>query len=400
VSARRSAAGRPPRQKPYPRTYPDGRKVWVARYYALDGKARYAKPRWNGGKSSFTRKADAQRAIDEALERLHGTAELPRKLGEYSDYWLKEHPRSKRTDKTNDDRLSYVLDTEIEGRPLRGWEFDELRRRQALKLVDHMLRVEGRAAKGARGLLSVLSAMAEDAIGDDAATTNAFLGIKLRSNDPRIQKPPRKPRIWTFEQMREFAVGGRPEVRAATERPRDGRNRGRYKSKPRFYSAHDYEAMILTPGFTGLRLGEFVALEEDRFDGASFELEFSAHEGELIGSSDEKNHDRTVPSPPSLTEKIEARQGKPKSHYLFPTPTGELFRERNFYRDVWVPAQLATGMDPTPHEFRHSYVSNLRAMGIDDADLATVAGHTVETMISVYTHGLGQSHDRIRRAIG
>lgn len=116
--------GQAPRQTPYPRTYPDSRRVWVAHYYDLKGKARYAKPRWNGGKSSFTKKGDAQRAIDEALERLHGTAELPRRLGEYSDHWLKEHPRSKRTDKTNDDRLSYVLDTEIEGRPLRDWERD------------------------------------------------------------------------------------------------------------------------------------------------------------------------------------------------------------------------------------------------------------------------------------
>lgn len=57
-------------------------------------------------------------------------------------------------------------------------------------------------------------------------------------------------------------------------------------------------------------------------------------------------------------------------------------------------------MDPTPHEFRHSYVSNLRARGVDDADLAKAAGHTVETMISVYTHGLDRSHDRIRTIIG
>ncbi len=254
MSSRRRAVGKPPRQKPYPRTYANGRKVWIARYYDLDGKTRYAKPRWNGARASFARECDAQRAIDEALAWLYGTAELPRKVGEYRDYWIDEHPRSKRTNKTNEDRTSYVLDIEIEGRPLGEWEFDELRQRQALKLVDHMLRIEGRAVKGARGLLSVLSAMAEDAIGDDAATTNAFLGIKIRSNDPRVQKPARKPRVWSFEQMQEFAVGGRPEIRAATERPRDGRNRGRYRAKPRFYQPHDYEAMILAPGYTGLRL--------------------------------------------------------------------------------------------------------------------------------------------------
>lgn len=297
MSARRRPVGKPPRQKPYPRTYPNGRRVWVARYYDLDGKPQYAKPRWNGGKSSFAREGAAQRAIDEALAVLYGTAEAPRKLGEYSEYWLEEHPRSTRTNKTNTDLLSYVLDTVVEGRPLREWEFDELRRRHALKLVDHMFRVEGRAAKGARGLLSVLSAMAEDAIGDDAATANAFLGVKLRSNDPRIQKPARKSRVWTFEQMRRLA-------------------------------------MLLTPGYTGLRLGEVLALLESGFDGVSFEVEASGHEGELIDSSDGKNHERTVPCPPTLAELILQRPDPPEGELLFPTPTGRLFRERNFYRDV------------------------------------------------------------------
>lgn len=71
-----------------------------------------------------------------------------------------------------------------------------------------MLRVEGRAANGPRGILSVFSTMAEDAIGDDVATQNAFLGIRLRRNDPRIRKPAKKIRVWSFEQMRAFAAGG------------------------------------------------------------------------------------------------------------------------------------------------------------------------------------------------
>jgi integrase len=375
--------------------------VWVARYFDLDGRPRYAKPRWNGGKSTFARKGDAQRAIDEALEELFGgRAREPEKLGSYFETWPRLHPRSKRTDKTNSDRIGYVLDVEIEGRALREWEFDELRRRQVLALVDHMLRVEGRAAEGARGIISSLSAMAEDAIGDDAATDNAFMGVKLRANDPRIRKPPRRPRIWTFEQMREFAAGGRPGVRAQTRRPPDRRNRRRYKQRERFYPPHDYEALILTPGYTGLRLGEFLALPSEDFDGRSFSFAFSAHEGELVESSEQKKHERTVPVPPTLAELILRRPPRIDTKLLYPTPTGKLWRERNFYRDVWVPAQIATGMDPTPHEFRHSYVTHLRAAGIDDADLAAVAGHTVETMISVYTHALERSHDKIRAVIG
>jgi hypothetical protein len=57
--SRTAAVGRPPRQTPYRRTYPNGRVVWIARY--LDGNVRYAKPRWNGDKSSFALKGDAQR---------------------------------------------------------------------------------------------------------------------------------------------------------------------------------------------------------------------------------------------------------------------------------------------------------------------------------------------------
>lgn len=391
--SRRFRAGRPPRQTPYKRKYPDGRVVWVARYFDLEGRTCYAKPRWNGGRSTFARKGGAQEAIDDALELLygHGPAE-PARVGDYFEVWLERHPRSKRTNETNADRISRLLDLEIEGMPLRDLTFDELRRRHVLLMVDHMLRVEGRAMQGVRGILSAFSAMAEDAIGDDEAAVNAFSGIRLRGNDSRVRKPPRKVRVWSFEQMRAFARGGRPEVRAATKRP---------DSKwGRCYPPHDYEALLLTPGLTGLRLGEFLALRRADFDGAQLTIRSSAHEGELIESSDQKNHERTVPVPPSLAELLEALPVRDDTELLFPTPTGKLWRERNFYRSVWVPAQLATGLDPTPHEFRHSYVTHLRAAGIDDADLARVAGHTVDTMISVYTHALERSHEAIRKVIG
>jgi integrase len=398
--SRKAAAGKRPRQTPYKRTYSNARTVWVARYRDPSGKPRYAKPRWNGWKSTFSVKEDAQRAIDEALEKLHGRPGVTETVAEYFEHWLERHPRSVRTNKTNEDRISYVIAVEIDGRPLGEWLFDELRRSQALALVDHMLRVEGRAAKGARGILSVFSAMTEDAIGDDQATQNAFMGVRIRKNDPRIRKPARKPRIWSFEEMRAFAAGGRPEIRAATKRPREGRNKGRYAVKERFFSAEDYEAVILAPGFTGIRLGEILALKRSAFSGDLLVVESSAHEGGLVGSSEQKNHERPVPVPPALAELIGRRPPRIDTDLIFPTPRGKLWRESNFHRDVWTAAQLATGMDPTPQEFRHSYVSLLRAAGVDDADLAQVAGHTIETMISTYTHPLNRSHQRIRGIIG
>jgi integrase len=232
--------------------------------------------------------------------------------------------------------------------------------------------------------------MCEDATEDDATDHNPFKGLRLRRNDPRAQKASRAIRIWSFEEMRAFSVGGRPEVRARTKRP----------GSERCYPPYDYEALLLTLGLTGLRLGEVLALRRDDFDGQIISVTRTAHKGEIIGSSGQKNHEGKVPVPPSLITVIRNAPTRIDTDLLFPTPRGKLWRERNFYRDVWDPARAATGLDPTPHEFRHSYVSHLRAARIDDADLALVAGHNVETMLSRYTHALDRSHDAIRRVIG
>ena len=401
--SRRRPLGPPRRQTPYKRVYPDGRIVWVARYQDLSGARRYARPRWNDNSSTFHRKADAQRAIDEALAEERGPGEEPQTVGAYFEGgWLDRHPRSARTNKTYSDRIGCVLGVRIEGLALRDWLFDDLRRRHVHLLLDHLLRVDGRSAEGARGILRALSTMAEDAIGEDAAQDNAFMGVRLRRTDPRIRKPAREIRVWTFDQMREFAAAGRAEVRARTPRPPDRRSKGRYETAKRFYSAHDYEALLLTPALTGLRLGEFLALRRCDYMNGLLDFEFSSHEGRLVESSDHKNHQRTVPVPASLAtlyERLVLTPGEDDDP-LFTTPRGRRWSERNFYRDVWTPAKLATGMDPTPHEFRHSYITQLRAAGIDDADLAKIAGHRIETMISVYTHPLERSHQAIRDVLG
>ncbi len=197
------------REKPIKRRNPSGEIVWMARYTGRDGKRHIAKPTWNRGKGTFRRKADAQKAIDEA----YGLSDRPDTLGDYSATWTERHPRSERTNATNDHRISRVADVEIEGIPLKDWPLRELRRRHTLVLVDHMLRTEGRATTGAVGILRALSAMAEDAITDEVCDLNPFKGIRIRANDPRAKKKPRPIRVFTFEEMHRFAkAAGRYEA--------------------------------------------------------------------------------------------------------------------------------------------------------------------------------------------
>jgi integrase len=380
------------RERPYKRTLDSGREVWVARYTGADGKRRYAKPAWNGGSGQFKRKTDAQRAIDEAYAQ-------PTRLdtvGAYARSWTARHPRSERTNATNEHRIGRVLDVWIEGVRLRDWPLAELRRKHATDLVDHMLREQKRARLGVVGILSALSAMFEDAIDDELAGANPFRGVRVRSADPRISKAAKAPRIFTFEEMRTFATGGQPAMRAKAKAAAKARDEI-WPASPK----RDYEAMLLVFATTGLRLGEVLGLERRDFDGETITVRGTAHKGRFIeGDSDEKRHVRTVPIAPSLKAALEQLPARIDTRLMFPTPTGRIWIERNFYRDVWQFAREATGIDARPHDFRHSYVSHLRAAGIDDADLADVTGHRVETMLSHYTHALGKSHDAIREAIG
>lgn len=360
------------RESPTKRRNPSGDVVWVARYTGRDGKRRVAKPSWNRGKGTFVRKGEAQRAIDEAYE----IATTPDTLGEYFATWIERHPRSERTNATYEHRVSRVTEVEIEGTALKDWPMHELRRRHTLALVDHMLTNEGRATTGAVGILRSLSAMAEDAITDEVCDLNPFKGIRVRANDPRAQKKRRPIRVLSFEEMHRFAK-----------------------------CAGRYEALVRTFTDTGMRLGEVLPLRPEDFDGETLQVRRTAHEGRILEGTKtdhgEENAGRVVPVPATLAWMLEAQinLNGPDCRLLFPTPRGRLWRERTFYRDVWKPTQKASGLDIRPHECRHSYVTHLRAADVNDADLAEIVGHRVETMLARYTHSVGTSFAAIKEEI-
>ena len=172
--------------------------MWKARATDPLGRRHY--------RGTFKLKREAQAAIDAAYEEWRGAPPARDTVGEYAQDWTERHPRAARTNYDRNSKLRQVLGVEIEGRRLGDWPFAELQRSHARELVDHMLRRQGRAAAGASTILRVLSAMAEDAIDDRWATVNPFKGVRLRAGDPRVAKPARGTRIWTMDQMHEFAA--------------------------------------------------------------------------------------------------------------------------------------------------------------------------------------------------
>ena len=353
-----------------------GKTRWVAR--AVDprtGKHVIAKPAWNGGRGTFDTKKLATKAIEE-LEGGSSSSGPDITVRAYFERWLVDHPRVARTADTYRRKVRVSLETEIEGVPLGDWKMRELRRRHGREWIGQQYEQHGRSFGGMQTHRRSLSAMFTDAIDDELADLNPFERLNPSANDPRIRKAQESKRVWTREQIEEFlTVTG------------------------------DWLAFYRTLTDCGLRLGEaFALLRTNHRDGWLFLEEGSAWRGEIQPQGVTKKHKRPVPTTAALEAALRARATRIDTAYLFPTVTGKIWREQNWREDVHKPiieaARRDIGIDPTPRELRRSYVSELRAAGIDPADLASYSGHSVETANRNYVQALGRSADDVRKALG
>jgi integrase len=394
------------RETPTKRRNPSGDVRWVARYtnrygqrkkagtFKLKGPCREpVEGHWSG---SIWVGCCAQHAIDAAYDRESKPQPIRTDtLGGYAELWPKVRPRAKRTNDENAWRIGVVLAIEIEGVELRDWPMNEIRRRHALAVQAELLR-QGRTAQGATNILRAMSAMTTDAIDDEVCDANVWLRLGVKRSDPRVQKPPRPKRIWTMEQMHAFA--------AAAGRVRDA-DRDEPTELERWRAVHA-EAMVSLLSDCGLRLGELMAVERTGLRPGWLRVKTVAHEGEVVAgtkTTHDKREDeqwRDIPLPTWTEAKLRALPPRLDTPLMFTTPTGKTWRERNWRRDVWAPTCEATGIDPRPQEFRASWESHLAAAGVDRADLAEYAGHSVATANARYVQGLGRSSDKVRAAIG
>ena len=260
---------------------------------------------------------------------------------------------------------------------------------------------QARSINGARNILRTLSAMFEDAITDEVAEVNPVRGVRIRSNDPRCTKFPTPKRVYTFEQMHDFAAAVAVVDSGPLEwvRGSSADHAETWAAWKRVYA----EPMVRTLADCGLRLGQLFGLHRQDFDGEFFHVRGSAYNGVFVeGDQPTKRHVRDVPVPPTLAAMILAIPPRIDTPILFPTVQGKIWRKDNFAHRVWRPTRArVAGMDQaTPQTFRASWETHLRAQGVDPADLAAVAGHSLKVADSHYVQPLNQSYDAIRRAVG
>src|SRR5688572_1344227 len=60
---------------------------------------------------------------------------------------------------------------------------------------------------------------------------------------------------------------------------------------------------------------------------------------------------------------------------LFPSPRGRVWAQRNFYRNVWEPAESRAGTEFTVCDLRHTFASTLAGAGVPVVEIAAYMGH-------------------------
>jgi integrase len=261
---------------------------------------------------------------------------------------------------------------------------DELRRADLRDVQDALLRQ--RLAKSTiDGVFSALSAVLGDAVDIELIDANPAARLRVRPGDPRLA-PLRG-------EVRRRAVPP-AEIRAfVAEVPAT------------------YRAVCWTPVLTGCRPGELFAMRADAID-SERELIYLHQTVDRYGHlmdglkgthhiADRDQRGRWTLFPRVLSDLHGGSPSEP-SGVLFPSPRGKLWGIRNFYRNVWTPAQGRAGVAFTLYDLRHTFASRLLAAGIPAVEVSAWMGHSIRaggqditnTTTRVYAHATGEHRDR------
>lgn len=162
-----------------------------------------------------------------------------------------------------------------------------------------------------------------------------------------------------------------------------------------------YRPFVLLAGFSGLRLGEMLALrwqnvdlDEGRVSVRETLTELAGHFS--FGPPKTRNAVRSVSIPPFVADAVASvrpESSKP-ADLVFVSPLGGPVRATLFRRRVWQPAVREAGLAPLRiHDLRHTAISLWIAAGAHPKQIAVRAGHSsVSVVLDRYGHLLPE-HD-------
>ena len=361
---------------------------FLARYVDLDGRTRQA--------GRFGRKGDANMASLEKVNDLNARRKTPGAnltFSEWHELWPKRIRRDKRTISTNEHRIGKYIIPHLPDKgdiPVTGIT------RGILHDVQISLLEAGYAKSTIDGAFSSLSAVLGYAMDEQRIEANVAYRMRVDPDDPLLNpiNGQRERRYIPPEEFARFFEHVKPQHRA----------------------------VCLAPVATGCRTQELLALERDDQDKQQ-QLVFVHQRARVLGgrSDDESAFRPGLKTTKGVRRKTKEERGRwtlfpamlsivapARLHrrLIFPSPTGRVWGQRNFYRDVWEPASEKAGTNFTVYDLRHTFTSHLLASGIPTVEVAAYVGHSTRplgdldnTTTRIYQHPTGESREAALDAI-
>jgi integrase len=150
-----------------------------------------------------------------------------------------------------------------------------------------------------------------------------------------------------------------------------------------------YGPMVVFAAATGLRPGEWIALEHRDLDrGARVVYVRRAFAHGRLQRPKTRRSTRAVPLQAIALEALDQLPARADTRPLFPAPRGGYLDLHNFSRRAWRAAQLAAGIEPLrrPYDLRHTFATFALRAGISTFDLSRFMGASLTMIDRHYGH--------------
>ncbi len=164
------------------------------------------------------------------------------------------------------------------------------------------------------------------------------------------------------------------------------------------YSSEIFTASISLLAYTGVRLGELLALNFIHLHGDEAHVVSQLRpDGQIAATKGKRKRQIVVPPPAqdALSPILRAADGLPRVGRVFP------FSRRSFYR-TWGLAVRDAGLEVSPHCLRHYCATWMLARGASYRQIAMQLGHVNESLCrNLYCHpDEKRERDRLKEVLG
>jgi integrase len=140
----------------------------------------------------------------------------------------------------------------------------------------------------------------------------------------------------------------------------------------------EYADVVVILLYTGMRIGELLDMKKE---------DIHIKERYMIGGSKtEAGKNRIIPLHKKIVPLIEKRMSESKSDYLFTNTQGNQLKYHLFISKYWKELTADLKVTHTPHDTRHTFVSNLDSLGANRVTIQRIVGHANKDTTDIYIH--------------